>query len=212
MWSHRQSPCAAQDPNNPSSTLFDSQSLASTLVGGPCIEPTDGTTSVDTGAPVQYSPIQYSTVLWVVKLCTLASKPRSEARAPVLKLLSRFSLPPQQGSQLGCFSDSFLPLHMPALCSAAAEPTAASLRRSRCPRLLCHSPHAGFLYDHPSRGHLLSLVTGRRRKPYTCFQQCKETPGCAFWMFNMKSDLGRPGAPPHVARGENSILTGHLPC
>jgi len=58
-----------------------------------------------------------------------------------------------------------LSLHLCRLCAAEFSASSTPPRRSRCPRLLCHSPHAGFLYDHAGRGHLLSLVTGAGASP-----------------------------------------------
>lgn len=60
-----------------------------------------------------------------------------------------------------------------------------------CPALRCNEPRAGFLFDHPSRGHQAVVVTAFSNRPIVCWRLCRRTEGCALWMYEMKTIRGR---------------------
>ncbi|CAI5524442.1 unnamed protein product [Closterium sp. Naga37s-1] len=75
-------------------------------------------------------------------------------------------------------------------CQSDAMNMTQKFRRGKCPQLSCNSPSRGFLWDHPHLGHLYSFATGRRKRPHSCFLACMETPGCAYWMYDLHSNNG----------------------
>ncbi|CAI6008094.1 unnamed protein product [Closterium sp. NIES-65] len=63
-----------------------------------------------------------------------------------------------------------------------------ALQTNECPKLTCNTVTRGYMFDHEGKGHFNFTYTGiGPARPHTCYLLCRRTPGCAFWMYNMRS-------------------------
>ncbi|CAI5526366.1 unnamed protein product [Closterium sp. Naga37s-1] len=66
-----------------------------------------------------------------------------------------------------------------------------ALQTNECPKLTCNTVTRGYMFDHEGKGHFNFTYTGiGPARPHTCYLLCRRTPGCAFWMYNMRSKRG----------------------
>ncbi|CAI5948683.1 unnamed protein product [Closterium sp. NIES-64] len=70
-------------------------------------------------------------------------------------------------------------------------PTPLPVQTNECPKLTCNTVTRGYMFDHEGKGHFNFTYTGiGPARPHTCYLLCRRTPGCAFWMYNMRSKRG----------------------